>query len=188
MQEQLGFMGFEPEPQSPHTLFFAINPDADTAMRVKTLRAQLIDRHGLKGTLIGTPLLHVTLLDLGLFAEHKVGIAMKAAESVAIASLPLDIVFDCAMSFAGGRALVLAGGGGNASLAALRQNLEVAMRKLGLRANPVKTPHLTLMHGSRMDIDHPVEPIRWTARKFALIRSHVGDTLHEPLGTWPGGH
>jgi RNA 2',3'-cyclic 3'-phosphodiesterase len=186
MQEQLDLMGFEPEPQSLHTLFFALTLDANIGTQVVTLREQLIEEHGLTGTPVGAQLLHVTLLDLGLFAEHKVDIARKAAEVVAATTRHLDILFDCAMSFAGGGALVLAGSGdGNVSLAALRQNLEVAMRKLGLRANPIKTPHLTLMYGNRISVEHPIEPIRWKAEKFVLIRSHVGDTLHEPLGTWP---
>ncbi len=189
MQEQLGLMGFEPEPQSLDSVFFAITPDSDTAKRVSDLGKQLIAEHGLIGMLVGTQLLHATLLDLGLFAAHKVDAARRAAETVATTTAPLDLVFDRVQSFAGDRALVLSGGGdGNVSLAPLRQNLEVAMRKLGLRANPIKTPHLTVMYANRVGVGHLIEPIRWTTRKFVLIRSHVGDALHETMGTWSIDH
>lgn len=49
MQEQFDLMGFEPEPQSLDTLFFAITLGPDTAEQVVNLRAQLIEKHGLKG-------------------------------------------------------------------------------------------------------------------------------------------
>jgi RNA 2',3'-cyclic 3'-phosphodiesterase len=184
MPEQLAFPGLEPELQSSHTMFFAIKPDPDTGAQVANFREQLIETLGLKGKLIRAQLFHVTLLDLGLFAANKADIARRAAETVAIA--PLDIVFDRVLSFAGSDVLVLAGSkDGNIPLAALRQNLEVAMRKLGLRANPIRTPHMSLMYGNRTVAEHPVKAIRWTVKEFVLVRSHVGHTLHEPLGAWP---
>lgn len=126
------------------------------------------------------------MIDLGLFAEHKVDIAKRAAESVATASLPLSFVFDRVLGFPASKAFVLASNSDSSIvLATLRQNLEVAMRKLGLRAKPVKTPHLTLMYSNQTVKERPVEPIQWTIKAFTLIRSHVGKTLHEPLGSWP---
>ncbi len=186
MQDQLDLMGFESEPQSLHTLFFAITLPPDTGMQVAALREKLIEKHRLNGTLIGMQHLHVTLLDLELFGDHKVDIARQAAESVAAASLPTNFVFDRVLSFSASKAVVLAGNSdGGVALATLRQSLEVAMRKLGLRAKPVKTPHLTLMYSGQTVQEHPVEPIQWSIKEFTLIRSHVGKTLHEPLGSWP---
>ena len=184
MQEQLDLMGFEPEPQSLHTLLFAINLSPDTGTQVANLRNQLIEKHGLGGKQIGLKLLHVTLFDLELFVADKADRARRAAETVAVA--PFDIVFDRALSFPASKAFVLSGSqGSNIALAALQQHLDVAMKKQGLRAKAIKTPHVTLMYGNRTVTEHLVEPIHWTVKEFTLIRSHVGKTLHEPLGSWP---
>jgi RNA 2',3'-cyclic 3'-phosphodiesterase len=184
MQEQLDLMGFEPERQPLHTLFFAITLDPHTGTQVAHLRDELIEKDELKGKKIGTKQLHVTLFDLELFVADKAAKARQAAQTVAMA--PFEIVFDRALSFPSSQAFVLSSSqGSNTALAALQQDLDVAMKKQGLRAKAIKTPHLTLMYGGRTVAEHPVEPFHWTVKEFMLIRSHVGKTLHEPIGSWP---
>lgn len=183
MPEQFSLPGLEAEPQSSDTVFFAINPDPDTATRIAQVGVRLRDAHGLKGKLLETSHFHVTLLFVGLYAATRVDVAKRSAETVVIA--PFDVVFDRVLSFPGSRAFVLGSDGdSNVALAALRQRLDVGMRKLGLRAKPIHTPHLTLLYGDRIVTEQVIEPIRWTVKEFVLIRSHVGKSLHEPLGRW----
>jgi 2'-5' RNA ligase len=43
---------------------------------------------------------------------------------------------------------------------------------------------MTMSYSGRAVAEHAIEPIRWTAREFLLIDSHVGKTYHEVVGRW----
>jgi 2'-5' RNA ligase len=201
MQDQLLLPGIDPPPpplrrargtaprkeRLPRSLFFAIFPHPEDAESIAALGARLNDRHALKGKPIEAHRLHVTLHHLGNHAavpREQVQAALDAAATVAPPSF--DVVFDEAMRFEKSRAFVLCGDdGGTSALAAFRQRLGEALADMGFKPERGFTPHMTLAYTPREIERHSIDPVRWTADSFALIESHVGESIHEVLGRWP---
>lgn len=71
------------------------------------------------------------------------------------------------------------------AVAQLRRLLAVRLRRVDLRPKPSSNPHMTMLYDSRVVPEHSIDPLRWTATRFALILSHQGCTHHEWLGEWP---
>lgn len=176
-----------------YTMFFAIVPQADDAQRLARAAAGLHTTQGLRGKCLPADKLHVTLVDLGSFAQalpqRQVDAAMAAAASVSCPPLPL--VFDRVLSFgnprAAGRAsaCVLRGDAdSDQAVARLRQALESACKRSGLKPRASPTPHMTVCYDTRVIAEQPIEPVCWTATRFALIVSHVGLGHHQWLGQW----
>jgi 2'-5' RNA ligase len=168
-------------------LFFAVLPGAAAATRIFRLAGLLKHAHGFCGELIELERLHVTLFFLGQghLSESLVRLVCEAAADVG--APPFDVWFDRTISFRGrpGRyPFVLVGGNGLDRLKSFRRLLGVALAKKGLRrmASNEFTPHVTLLYGERDAEEHPVEPIGWTIREFALIHSMNG---HARIGNWP---
>jgi 2'-5' RNA ligase len=47
---------------------------------------------------------------------------------------------------------------------------------------------MTMMYGVRRAVpEQTIEPIAWTADRFALVLSHVGATHHQWIRQWPLG-
>lgn len=204
MSDQLLLPGIEPPPKPlprprgkarsskaaapEHSLFFAILPGPQDAASIAALGERMNSQHALKGTLVAAHRLHVTLFDLGEYAEvpaDKVALVMKAAASVPPPAF--DIVFEKAMSFAKG-ALALCSDDevGISALKAFRQRLGEALADAGLKPARSFTPHMTLAYARRKLERHSLEgPVRWTAGSLVLIDSHVGEGVHEVLGRWP---
>lgn len=202
MSQQLLLPGIDPPPRPlprprskarraepmPHSLFFALLPGAQDAATIAALGERMNFQHALKGTVIEAHRLHVTLFDLGEYADvprDKVEQAMAAA-----ATLPppeFDVVFDEAMSYAKNQALVLYGDDtGVEALMAFRQRLGEALADAGFKPKRSFTPHMTLLYARRKLEKHAIEePVRWSAGSLALIDSHVGEGVHEVLGQWP---
>ena len=127
---------------------------------------------------------------VGEYPGYPKDIAAKAIESAANIAMPVfDVAFDRAMSFstkAKSRPVVLCGGAGVADLIAFHGAFGSAMQQVGLgRAKSSYTPHITLLYDERTIDEHPVEPIRWTAREFVLIHSLLGRGEYRVLGRWP---
>ncbi|WP_418125752.1 2'-5' RNA ligase family protein [Variovorax sp. 160MFSha2.1] len=175
-------------PAPEHSLFFAILPGPQDAASIAALGERMNSQHALKGTLVAAHRLHVTLFDLGEYAEvpaDKVALVMKAAASVPPPAF--DIVFEKAMSFAKG-ALALCSDDevGISALKAFRQRLGEALADAGLKPARSFTPHMTLAYARRKLERHALEaPVRWSAGSLVLIDSHVGEGVHEVLGRWP---
>jgi 2'-5' RNA ligase len=74
---------------------------------------------------------------------------------------------------------------GDAAIARLRQSLAVALRRTGLHPDASRTPHMTMLYDPRHVAQHAIEPICWTATRFALILSHVGLGHHQWVAEWP---
>ncbi len=73
----------------------------------------------------------------------------------------------------------------NAAVARLRRPLMNMLRRFGLKPREVSTPHMTMVYNcGQLVVEHPIEPLACTMRRFALVLSHVGNTRHEYLGTW----
>ncbi|MES2717121.1 MAG: anhydro-N-acetylmuramic acid kinase [Pseudomonadota bacterium] len=175
-----------------YNLFLAIFPPPELAQRVGPLAADLRQQHGLHGQRLQEQHLHMTLHAVAWFhAEiplQQIEAAMAAAAGIRCPALP--ITFDRAGSFhnrsnPGNNAFVLqCDAPSNASVARLRQQLAVALRRSGLRPTPTSTPHMTLLYDRKVVEEQPIQPIQWTATRFALILSHVGLGHHQWLGEW----
>jgi 2'-5' RNA ligase len=166
-------------------LFFAVLPDSATAKRIFHLAGQLRHAHGFVGGVIEPSHLHATLFFLGSWCEPMVRLAREAAAEVE--ERPFDVWFDRTVSFRakpGNYPLVLAGDNGLDQLKSFRRRLGGALARKGLRRLTRRefTPHVTLLYGERHAEEHPIEPIGWTIREFALIYSLHG---HVRIGNWP---
>lgn len=177
-----------PQPSPADHLFLAILPPADIAHRLRQLAWRLRDRHGLKGWPRNASLLHVSLHGFGDALGRHPDLVARAVEAAAAVSMPpFAVAFDRVVSFRTGerRPLVLLGGGGTAGVLMLRQGLGEALAKAGFRWKAGGyTPHLTMLYDQKTIAEQAVEPVRWTADRFALVRSVVGKGHHVPLATW----
>ncbi|MGJ7499573.1 2'-5' RNA ligase family protein [Variovorax sp. ZT5P49] len=172
----------------PHTLFLALLPDTQDAATIAALGERMNSQHTLKGTLVEAHRLHVTLFDLGDYAQvpaDKVAQASNAAASVPVPAF--DVVFEKAMSYAKGALVLCADDEANVSaLRVFRQRLGEALADAGLKPSRSFTPHMTVAYARRKLEKHALEaPVRWTAASLVLIDSHVGEDVHEVLGRWP---
>lgn len=171
-----------------HSLFFALFPPAADAERLARLAAVLRQQEGLTGRLLDVTRLHVTLLALGAAETEPLPSFIEAAKEAAasIVAPPFELAFDRALSFPGSGAFVLRGDDGPAtSLSLFRKALGEAMAARGIRPRLGGAPHMTLLYDDRHVAEFAIEPVRWTAREFVLVHSHVGRTRHEWLGRWP---
>ncbi|SDX58607.1 2'-5' RNA ligase [Variovorax sp. YR634] len=202
MPEQLFLPGIDPPPRPlprprskvlrkealPHALFFALLPDMQDAAMIAALGERMNSQHALKGTLVEAHRLHVTLFDLGDYAQvpaDKVAQASNAAASVPVPAF--DVAFEKSMSYAKGALVLCADDEENVSaLRIFRQRLGEALADAGLKPSRSFTPHMTVAYARRKLEKHALEaPVRWTAGSLVLIDSHVGEGVHEVLGRWP---
>ncbi len=189
MHDQLLLPGLE-APKAEHNLFFAVMPDAAAAECIYRLAADLRDRHGLTGKLIGKERLHASLHQVGEFValpQHFVAMALEAASTVSMPAF--ELIFDRATSFKGprGNPFVLVGRKGVLEFKELQDALATAMRKAGFkrRVTTGKTPHVTMLYDDELVAEEAVETIAWTAREFALVHSLLDQSIYHVLARWP---
>jgi 2'-5' RNA ligase len=202
MPEQLFLPGIDPPPRPlprprskvrrneplPHALFLALLPGTQDAATIAALGERMNSQNALKGTLVEAHRLHVTLFDLGDYAQvpaDKVAQASNAAASVPVPAF--DVVFEKSMSYTKGALVLCADDEENVSaLRAFRQRLGEALADAGLKPSRSFTPHMTVAYARRKLEKHALEaPVRWAAGSLVLIDSHVGEGVHEVLGRWP---
>jgi RNA 2',3'-cyclic 3'-phosphodiesterase len=170
----------------PYSLFFSIFPTPTDATEIAGVNGTLLRMHGLTGRPLPPHRLHVTCHDLGNYAEvpqDMVDAAIGAGN--ALASGAFDVVFDSALSYPSSGTYVLSGREGTRQLTAFREALGEALRSKGLRVKPGFTPHMTMVYDRHFVAEHSIEPVRWRALEFVLIRSHVGKGIYDVLGRWP---
>lgn len=175
-----------------YNLFLAIFPQPEVAQRVGLLGSELRWQHGLRGQCVQTQHLHISLHAIAAFRHEIPALTIDAARAAAagVACPPLPIVFDRACSFSNrndpdNNAFVLrCNARSDTVVAKLRQMLALPLRRSGLRPKPSSTPHMTLLYDRHVIPEHPIEPICWTATRFALVLSHQGLGHHEWLGHW----
>ncbi|WP_298926809.1 2'-5' RNA ligase family protein [uncultured Ramlibacter sp.] len=178
-----------PAAQPRHTLFFALRPDPSDAAAIDRFAAGLLASLGVSGKRIAPERLHVTLDLVGHDADQaSVDAARRAAATVRFAAI--DVRFDAVMSFdAPSAPLVLLGAQGLDAVRGLRTTLGGALADQGFKPPRTYEPHMTLCYDPRHRIERkPLEPIGFRATGFALVRSHIGLSRHEVLGTWPLGN
>ncbi|MDB5816102.1 MAG: 2,5 ligase [Rhodocyclales bacterium] len=189
MAEQLSLMGFEPAASPTDRLFFAIQPDIETATRIVELAHDLRHRHGLKGAPLAAERLHVTLWFLGDFVGLPQAIIAGACEAASHCTWPaFDVTFDRVLSFQGGRRgspFVLRSD--DKMLIEFQRTLALMMSKAGVAgaANKAFVPHVTLLYDTCKVAEQRVETIHWAVRELVLVRSVLGQSRHEPIARWP---
>ena len=177
---------------SGYNLFLAIFPPPEVAHHVGMLGADLLSRFGMRGQRLQEHHLHMTLHAVAWYDQQIPLQEIEAAKaaSAGVRCPPFPITFDRAGSFhnrgnPGNNAFVLrCDARSEASIARLRQQLAVALRRSGLRPKPTATPHMTLLYDRTIVEEQPIEAVQWTALRFALVLSHVGLGHHQRLGEW----
>jgi 2'-5' RNA ligase len=182
-------------PKKPETLFFAIRPDAETAVRVARLRDQFVAGLALKGTPLKTERLHVSLCHVGDYTRLRsrhIYRAKRAAKTVALA--PFVVTFGAIASLEPAwpvdaqwyrRPLALLAAG--RSLCELRRLLDSGLHKFGASDVEEFQPHMTLLYGPTAVPVQAIEPIRLAVDEFVLIHSERGLTRHHTIERWPLG-
>lgn len=186
---QMPLGGFE-SPKPTDRLFFAVLPDAETALRIASLTDGLRSEIGLAGKPESAHRLHVTLYFLGDHAGLPPGLTANARQAGALAdAAPFQATFDRAASFRGSRVhpFVLQGGDGVAALHRLHGLLGRAMASVGLEryTRGTFTPHITLLRDTRLVPARPIAPVAWTVNEVVLVHSLIGRTEHRILDRWP---
>lgn len=171
-------------------LFFGLFPDGDTAARIAALGEDLRRKHRMKSRVHAVDRLHVTLFHLGDFPGLPKDLARKAtAAAEAMTAAPFEVTFDHATSFSGrpgNRPFILKGSDdGLAELQAYRTALALALAGQGVKTTGAFTPHVTLLYDDPMIAPDPIAPISWTVRELVLVRSLLGQGVHEHIGRWP---
>jgi RNA 2',3'-cyclic 3'-phosphodiesterase len=146
------------EPLGYKLLFGLFLPPGD-AQRVAQEADALCTQRGLSGLQLAADRMHVTLNVVGDF-RGAIPMAVVNAARMAAASVAcpwLRIVFDRVLSFQPNNAFVLrCDSGSDAAIARLRQTLGQALRRVGLRAAPSRTPHMTLLYTDNQIVEQPV--------------------------------
>jgi RNA 2',3'-cyclic 3'-phosphodiesterase len=172
-----------------YLLFFAIFPAPDVAERLSSAAVDICRVHALPGPPTRADRLHITLRVLGRYEDAAIpqidiNRALAAAANVACPELP--ITFDKVGCLErGGNAFVWhCDAASRTAFARLEQALLV---RLGRRPSN-REPHMTLLYSPpRAVAPLPIEPLRWTATRFALILSHRGLGHHQWIGEWKLG-
>lgn len=184
---QLGLPGFDP-PTPTDRLMFLLYPDRTTAERIADEARRLKDRLGLRGAVLQTERLHITLHHLGDYAGVPRDIVGKGvAAGDALSASPFEVSFDRAASFAnrpGANPFTLQGGEGVGALIGFQKALGETMAGAALRPDRSFTPHVTLLYDALIAAEQMVAPITWTVDRFALVRSKLGQTQHVILREW----
>ena len=174
----------------PQNIFLAVLPDRAAIAEVSELGRKLSRVNGLEGNPIWPFRLHVTLFSVvggWDIPQGDIDLAIRAAAGIRVP--PFEIVFNVTQSFynpRNKRPFVLCSGDDLRALNGLRHVLAQEMKRAGLdsHVDPAFCPHMTLIWSSRLVDERPIVPIRWTAREFVLVRSHVGESRHEYIGRW----
>lgn len=192
MPEQLDLLVPEdptpPTGRGPLALFLALFPPPEAAARLAARADDLRTQHGLQGKRPHTTRLHVSLHGLGIFTDAVPQAEVDAAVAGAarVSAPPMHLVFDRALSFPGSDAFVLrCDAASDRAIEGLRQRLALALKRVGHRPEPSRTPHITLLYDKRRVAEQAIEPVTWAATEFVLVLSHVGRTRHDWLARWP---
>jgi RNA 2',3'-cyclic 3'-phosphodiesterase len=168
-------------------VFFAIYPPDDIGADIDQRTMQLKTRLRLKGNPLGHWRYHATLCPIGVYSDLPDGVIdAVAAAAATISTSPFDVAFDRIESFPrrqGKRPMVLLGDDGVAGLVALQRQLETTLRKIGFPQWVTRpyNPHVTLLYDEQEMPRQTIEPVRWTVREFALVRSLIGEGRHMKL-------
>ncbi len=175
-------------PPKPERLFYALLPDAGTALQITQLTDRFIGENGLRGSRVKADRLHVSLHHVGDFKRLRSSTLLSAERAGDVVLLPpFEMTLHSIGSFGAkkpdGWSLALIGGG--EGLTQLHGKLAEALKANGLAANDQFAPHLTLLYGAAPVAIRSIEALRFTVADFALIHSARGLGKYTVLQRWP---
>lgn len=177
---------FEAAPVAAGELYFALLPTADAAARIGQAGEQLRSDHGLAGRLRSGNF-HISVAGIGAVASvqpSQLQAVLEAAGGVALPAFP--VVLDRALTFSGSLPLVLQASQGLDEVPVLGRALQHAVAKvMKLRLELSSAPHLTVLYSNKALAARAIEPVRWTATEFVLVRNHPGESRLDVLGRFP---
>jgi 2'-5' RNA ligase len=165
-------------------LFFALWPPPEARGPLAGLAGELARR--CSGRPVPAERIHLTLAFLGEVDEPA---GVRAREVAARLALPpLDLVFDRVGSFARAEVAWMGMSRPDPRLAAFAGELAARLESSGFRLDHRPfVPHLTLARRIRRPCpEAEVEPIDWTAGRFALVETEPGSGRYVERGTWGG--
>ena len=169
-------------------LFFALVPPHDSSLVLERLGEGLQRAHHLRGQRIGRDRLHVTLAPVhDTHASFADAVARAQSVGAAFRHPPFSLRFEWSESFRlqqRDHPLVLRGDAGVQSLMKFRRDLRAAILRAGFAVPSSYTPHITLLWADRCVEAHPIAPITWPVRDFALVLSIAGQARHTHLQRW----
>jgi 2'-5' RNA ligase len=170
-------------------LFFAVLPPPDERRAIARLGAGLQRAHHLRGRPIGSDRLHLTLAGVqSTSGSLDAVIAHARSIGAQFRHLSFPVQLEWSESFRlrhHSHLLVLRGATGIEALMEFRQKLRTAMLQAGFAVPSGFTPHVTLLWADRAVDAHPITPIQWPVRDFALVLSIAGEARHTHVGRWP---
>jgi 2'-5' RNA ligase len=168
-------------------VFFALWPDAEGRSKLDAVAGKL---HAVRaGRRTRPETIHLTLVFIGEIAVERLPDVLAAAAGVSVAKF--EVVFDQIDCWRHNRIAHLGAGVSPPALLELVRQLEQRLSDAGIPFDRRRyVPHITLLRKADCSpqMENPaLEPIRWPARDFILVRSSLrsGGALYEQMGCWP---
>ncbi len=173
-------------PKRPERVFTCIGAGTAAADAVRC-RERIKRDNAILAKGIAPERFHISLCGLGDYVRIPSRVpfaAMRAARCIALS--PFEVVLYRAVTFPGfnpdRRPTVLLAQSGE--LRELGAVLFGHLRREGLKAGELITPHMTLFYSPRSIRPVDIEPIRFRVDRFYLIHSERGLTRYNVLGCW----
>ena len=185
---QDSFAGMEAKSETG-SLFFCVFPEPVAKEAIVAEIDALRIEHSLMGPAIKPNRLHVTLHYLGEHLIDRADIVDAAATAASrVRHEPFEVTLARASSFStrnDKQPCVLLCPEERPPIHGLWRELSNRLMAGGFGRYLKRefTPHVTVLYDTRVLTPHAIEPIRWQARDFALVRSWQGE--YEMIGSWP---
>lgn len=173
--------------QQSEKLFLGFLPSKDAGFRIRRIAFSGRVEHGLSGRVFDTSRLHLSLHRLeqsGGDVEETLSWCNERFAPFANAVAPFEIVVDRALSFMTRKdklPFVLRSAARNDAL----MNFHSGLAKILERPKGSFDPHVTTLYDPKNVDEHPIEPVSWIANELVLVRSLVGQGIHEHIARWP---
>ena len=168
-------------------LFLAFLPGKAAGFRIRRIAFSSRVEHGLSGRVHDPSRLHLSLHRLEPSINDPTEYISQFSELLApfaTAIAPFEIVINRALSFMTGQdklPFVLRNADRNDAL----MDVYFGLADLLGRPKGTFTPHVTTLYDPKSVAEHPIESVSWTANELVLVRSLVGQGIHEHLARWP---
>ena len=164
-------------------LFFAAWPDELARRRLGALAREAAVR--VAGRAVPEEKLHLTLAFLGEVGADRMEALLAAAAQAR--GRDHEVVLDRLGSFARAKVAWIGPSEPVAGLVALQQSLAGTLSEAGFAVEEREfAPHMTLARkATEVLAPEAVQPVCWTCRGFALVRTDVGTGRYTTLASWP---